>query len=66
MFDSVRNTMLTLGVLTVTCFTCGTLTKMAFADVTSKFAIQCATQDWPAEQHDAHVAYCLSEGHPVN
>lgn len=65
MFNSVRNTMLTLGVLTVTCFTCGTLTKMWLAGIPAAFAEQCATQDWPAHQHVAHAEYCMAEGHPV-
>jgi len=28
-------------------------------------AAQCAAQDWPAHQHQAHVAFCEKEGYPV-
>ena len=36
------------------------------ASIDAAFAEQCATQDWPAHQHDAHVEYCLAEGHAVD
>jgi hypothetical protein len=26
---------------------------------------QCATQDWPVHQHQAHVDFCIMEGYPV-
>jgi hypothetical protein len=28
-------------------------------------AAQCASQDWPDHQHEAHVAFCAQEGHPL-
>ena len=26
---------------------------------------QCATHDWPAEQHRAHVEFCVAQGYPT-
>ena len=26
---------------------------------------QCRTNDWPAEQHDAHIHFCTAYGYPV-
>jgi len=28
-------------------------------------AAQCATQDWPSDRHEAHLAFCEMEGYPV-
>jgi hypothetical protein len=28
-------------------------------------AVQCASQDWPAHQREAHVAFCEMEGHSL-
>jgi len=28
-------------------------------------AAQCAAQDWPAHQHQAHLDFCEMEGYPV-
>ena len=36
------------------------------ASIDEAFAKQCATQDWSAHQHDAHVEYCLASGHAVD
>ncbi len=26
---------------------------------------QCETNDWPADKHDIHIAWCIHNGYPV-
>ena len=33
--------------------------------ITEATRAQCAAQDWPAHQHQAHLAFCEMEGYPV-
>ncbi len=35
------------------------------ARLSTATAAQCASQDWPTHQHEAHVAFCIQEGHPL-
>jgi hypothetical protein len=37
----------------------------AVAYINEATAAQCASQGWPAHQHEAHVAFCIQEGHPL-
>lgn len=34
-------------------------------DLAARTERQCATMAWPAEQHQAHVAFCRGEGYAV-
>jgi hypothetical protein len=35
------------------------------AHLSTATAAQCASQDWPTHQHEAHVAFCIQEGHSL-
>ena len=35
------------------------------AHLERELKIQCQSQDWPIEQHNAHVDYCIANGHSV-
>lgn len=55
-------TSLILGLATITVGGIGTHTVKLLQAATAQ---QCATQDWPTHQHEAHVAFCVSEGYSV-
>jgi hypothetical protein len=35
------------------------------AHLSAATAAQCEAQAWPAHQHEAHVAFCIQEGHSL-
>ena len=58
MFTTVRSSLITLAVLASGCFALGEAHSRFVYDLQSATEQQCLTEDWPAHQHEAHVAFC--------
>ena len=58
MFTTVRSSLITLAVLASGCFALAEAHSRFVYYVESATEQQCLTEDWPANQHEAHVAFC--------
>ncbi len=58
MFTTVRSTLITLAVLASGCFVLAAASDGLVLHLDDATKHQCFTQDWPAHQHEAHVAFC--------
>lgn len=58
MFTTVRSTLITLAVLAGGCFVLAEAHSGLILKLEAATEQQCLTEDWPAHQHDDHVAFC--------
>ena len=58
MFTTVRSTLITLAALATGCFVLGAAQSGLVHKLDAATKQQCLTEDWPAHQHEEHVAFC--------